>query len=165
VVALKELAMSAEVDQFCDKLRDRLNAIEGRLRALATDMQGFPAQAEKTLRDKLEEARTKLEAQKDRIEQTRAQFKARIHQMMTETNHAIDEWKAKGEARRLIARADLAEAHAVDAIALALASFDEAEEAILEAIVARKDADAAQKTEGKGAGPAPVGGSGLSGRE
>jgi hypothetical protein len=46
LVTLKEVAMSAQVDQFCDKLRDRLNAVEGRLRAFETDMQGLPAQAE-----------------------------------------------------------------------------------------------------------------------
>jgi hypothetical protein len=97
------------------------------------------------MRDKLEEARTRLEGQKERIEQTRAKFKARIHQMMTETDKAVNEWKAKGEARRLVARADWAEAHAVDAIALALAGIDEAEEAILQAVVARMDVDAAQQ--------------------
>ena len=132
--------MSIQVDQFCDKLRDRLNAVEGRLRGFETDMQGFSEQAEKSLREKLAEARTKLEAQKDHIEQTRVQFKARIHQMVTETSQAINEWKPKGEARRLNARADWAEAQAVDAIALALASIDEAEEAILQAVVARMDA-------------------------
>ncbi|HZZ82238.1 MAG TPA: hypothetical protein VFE62_27315 [Gemmataceae bacterium] len=149
--------MSAQVDQFCDKLRDRLNAVEGRLLAFEKHMQVVPEQAEKSLRDNLDEARTRIEAHKEHIEQTRAQFKARIHQMMTETGKAVSEWKAKGETRRLNARADWAEAHAVDAIALALASIDEAEEAILQAVVARIDADAGQKTEAKGPCPSPVG--------
>lgn len=157
--------MSAQVDEFCDKLRDRLNTVEERLRAFETDVQAFPNQAEKSLRDKLDEARTKLEAQKERIEETRAKFKVRIHQMMTENRQAVSEWKAKGQTRRLNARADFAEAHAVDAIALALASIDEAEQAILEAVVARRDADATQGTKGEGAGPAPVEGVGHSGRD
>ncbi len=163
VGTVKEAAMSAQVDQFCDKLRDRLNAVEGRLRAFETDMEGLPDQAEKSLRDKLETARARLEGQKDRIEQTRAKFKARIHQMMAESQQAVNEWKAKGEARRLIARADWAEAHAVDAIALALAGIDEAEEAILQAVVARMDADAAQATDGAGSGPTPAQGPGRRG--
>jgi hypothetical protein len=139
--------MSAEGDQFSDKLRDRLNAIEERLQAFMKDMQAFPEQAEKALRGKLDEARTRFEAQKERIEQTRVNFNARIHQKITETSQAISEWKARGDARRLNARADWAEAHAVNAIALALASIDEAEEAVLEAVVARMDADAAQAQE------------------
>ena len=69
--------MNAKVDQFCDKLRNRLDTVEGRLKAVKTNMKALPGQAEKALRDKLDEARTKIQAQKERIEQTRANLKAR----------------------------------------------------------------------------------------
>jgi DNA anti-recombination protein RmuC len=136
--------MSEKVDQFCDTLRDRLNALDGRLQSVKANLQVLAEEAEAGLRAKLDEARTKLQAQKERIQETRANLKARAQQMVAETREAVSKWKAKGETRRLIARADLAEAYAADAIAHALASIDEAEEAILEALVARIDADAAQ---------------------
>jgi ElaB/YqjD/DUF883 family membrane-anchored ribosome-binding protein len=142
--ALKEVAMSAKVDQFCDTLRDRLNAIEGRLQSVMADVKALPDKAEKVLRDKLEEARTKLEVERERVEQTRANLKARVQQKLAETKEVIREWKAKGEKRKLQARADWAEAYAADAIYNAMASVDEAEEAILNALVARMDADAAR---------------------
>jgi chromosome segregation ATPase len=136
--------MNAKVDQFCDKLRDRLNTIEGRLQSVKTNMKALPEQAEEALRDKLESARTKLQAQKERVEQTRANLKARAQQKMAETKEAVSEWKAKRETRKLNARTDRAEAFAADAIDDAVASIAQAEEAILDAVVARIDADAAQ---------------------
>ncbi len=136
--------MSVAVDQFCDKLRDRLNAIEGRFESFKAEMQSLSDQAETAVRGKLEEVRSKLEAQKKHVEQTRDNLKAMAQQKVAETREAVNQWKARGETRKLQARADWAEAYAADAIANALASIDEAEEAILDAVVARIDADAAK---------------------
>ena len=136
--------MSERVDKFCDGLRERLNALEGRLQSVKADMQVLPAKAEKALREKLDEARTKLLAQKERVEKARLDLKARADQKMAETVEAINEWKAKREVRKLNARAERAEAYAQAAMVLALASIDEVEVAILDAVAARKDADAAQ---------------------
>ena len=40
-----ELGMSAKVDKFCDRLRDRLNAIAGRLQSVKTNVAALPDQA------------------------------------------------------------------------------------------------------------------------
>ena len=52
--------------------------------------------------------------------------------------------KARRETRKLNARADRAETNAADTIDFAVAGIDEAEDAILEAALARIDTDAAQ---------------------
>jgi chromosome segregation ATPase len=135
--------MSAKVDQFCDNLRDRFDGVEGRIQSVKTNVQALPGQADKTMREKLDEAHRKVQSQKDRIDQTRANLKARAEQKMAETKDKISEWKAKRETRKLNSRADRAEAYAADAIDYAMANIDEAEEAILDAVVARVDADAA----------------------
>ena len=136
--------MNAKVDQFCDNLRDRLNFMEGRLQSVTTNLKGLPEQAEKAVRAKLDQARTKLRAHKEGAEQTLANLKARAQQKVAETKEAVSEWKAKRETRKLQARAERAEAYAADAVAYALATLDEAEEAILDAVVARMDADEAK---------------------
>lgn len=148
--------MSTTVDQFCDTLRDRLNVLGARIRTANAEMQALSGQAEKVVRAKLEEARTSLQSQKERIEQARANLKARGQQKIVETKEAISEWKAKREIQRLQARADRAEAYAADAIALATASISEAEEAILDAMVARIDAEAAQSPQAPQAPQAPA---------
>ena len=53
----------------------------------------------------------------------------------------IEEWKAKREHEKLVARADRAEDYAATAIIIALAAVEEAEIAILEAVAARIDAE------------------------
>jgi vacuolar-type H+-ATPase subunit I/STV1 len=136
--------VNASVDQFCDRLRDRLGAIEGWFESVKTNRHAPTEQAEKALRDKLEAVRTKLQAQKEHFEQTWANLKARAHQKLAETKEAVSEWKAKGERRRLNARADWAEAYAADAVDFALVAIDEALEAVLESAVARMDVDQAQ---------------------
>ena len=136
--------MSERVDKFCDGLRERLNAIEGRIQSVKTNVQGLPAKAEKALQQKLDEARTKVEVHKQRVEKARADLKVWADQKVAETREAINEWKAKRETRKLNARAERAEAYAEAAMVLALASIDEAEAGVLDAVAARMDADAAQ---------------------
>ena len=143
VIAQKESVMSATVDQFCGKLRDRLTAIEGRLHAVKADIETRSEEAGKALRGKLEDVRTKLHAEKERMEKLGANLKARADQKLAETKEAVNEWKQKHETQKLRARAERAEAYAADAVAYAVATLDEAEEAMLDAVLARMDADAA----------------------
>src|SRR5262249_31596314 len=100
-------------------------------------------QSEDVLRDKLDEAKARHGARKDRVEQIGANLKAWAEQKMSETKEMVSEWKAKQDGRKLIARADRAEAYAADALDFARPSTDEAEEAILDAAVAGIEAAAA----------------------
>jgi hypothetical protein len=138
-----EGAMSAKVDQFCDKLRDQLNIIEARLQSVKVNLEGLPEQAEKAVRAKLEETRVNLQAQMQRVEQARIDLKACAEERIAETKESVRQWKSERDSRKLQARADRAEAYAVDAIEFAVVAADEAEEAIRDAVVARMDADAA----------------------
>jgi exonuclease VII large subunit len=137
--------MSVAVDQFCDKLRDRLNAIEARLKTVKTDIQDRSEAAETALRGKLDEIRTKLKDQGGRMDQMRSELKARAQQKIAETKEAISDWKVKQETRKLKARAERAQAYAADAMEYALATIDEAEEAILDAMLARMDTERSEK--------------------
>jgi len=136
--------MSVAVDHFCDKLRDRLNDIEGRFESSKADMRSLSDEAETAIRGKLEEARSKIERQKKKIEKTRANLKAMAQQKHAETNDAVKEWKTNRETQKLKARADRAEAYAAETIDHAVASIDEVQEAMLYAAVARLDAHAAR---------------------
>jgi exonuclease VII large subunit len=137
--------MSEKVDQFCDKLRDRLTAIEGRLKTVKTDIKSRSEEAGKAIRGKLDQVQTMLHAEKEKVDKLRANLKVRAEQKIAETKEAINEWKKKHEIHKLQARAERAEANAADAIAYALFSIDEAEEAILDAVVARMDAEAVKE--------------------
>lgn len=133
--------MSARVDQFCDRLKDRLNALENQVETMKSNLQKLPKQGEQALQKSLNEARGKIKAQKKKVEQAQASLKARAEQKIGQAKEAIGEWKAKREVSKLNSRADRAEEYAADAIFLAIAALHEAEEAIFDAVMARKDAD------------------------
>jgi hypothetical protein len=59
------------------------------------------------------------------------------------TGQVVSEWKAKPETGKLSARADQAQAHAADGLDYVLATIDQAEEVVLETVVALLDADVA----------------------
>jgi hypothetical protein len=140
---LKETVMSAKVDQFCDKLRDRLNALETHVETLKSNVQKLPKQGEQALQNGLKDVRSKIEAEKKKVEQAQASLKTRVEQKMGQAKEAIKGWKAKNEVSKLNSRADRAEQYAADAVYIAIAAVDEAEEAILDAITARMDAETA----------------------
>jgi uncharacterized protein (DUF342 family) len=135
--------MSAQVDQFCDKLRDRLDTLEERVQSAKSRIRSLPQRGEDAVRAKFEESHNDLQARKERFEQSAANMKARAQQKVAATKEEISRWKAQHEVRKLNARADCAEDYAADAIDFAATAIDEADAAILEA-VARLDADAAQ---------------------
>ena len=139
----KEQVMSTKSEQFCKKLHDRVDGLESRLTALKDRVEELPNQSEKALQDHLAKARSKVEDQKQTLAQAQANLKARAEQQANQTKDTIDDWKAKREVKKLNARADRAEAYAADAIDFAVVAIDQAEEAILDAFVARVDADAA----------------------
>ena len=150
--------MSGVVDQFCDRFLDRLNSMQCRREAIKSFLVGRSETVEKVLRGWLEEARTKLVAQKDRTEQTRASLTAMAQQLTAETTEAVSEWKAKRDIAKLEARADCAEAYAAEAVDYALSAIDQAGEAVLGAVLARIDASAAREP-----APAKTGNVGVSG--
>src|SRR6187200_833933 len=63
---------------------------------------------------------------------------------LASTDAKIAEWKTKREVAHLKSRADNAETYAAAAAVIALASVDEAEQAALEAWLARKDVESVQ---------------------
>ena len=136
--------MSARVDQFCDKLKDRLNSLEDQVLTLKTNVQKLPQQGEQALQKYLTETRSKIEQQKKKVEKARASLKARAEEKIGQVKEAVNEWKAKQEVSNVAARADFAEQYAADAVFIADAAVAEAEEAIIDALLARIDAENAK---------------------
>jgi hypothetical protein len=129
--------MSARVDDFCDKLRDRLNTIEGWLESARTQMQALPEQVRKDLRSKLEKAHAKLQAQKKRVEQTRADLETVLELPAKLFADLVIERTATPNVPETRAGVDTAEAHASATIDHAEACIDEVNDAMVYAAVAR----------------------------
>jgi DNA anti-recombination protein RmuC len=133
--------MSAKVDKFCENLKERLNTLDTRLSAAKTSVQALPGKAEKAVRDQYEKVHRKVQSQKERIDQLRSKLKTGAERKLAETKESVAQLKAKREAQLLNARAEGAESYAAYSVEYAAAAIDEAEEAILDAVIARLDAD------------------------
>ena len=135
--------MSERVDKFCDGLRDKLNGIDARLTALKAAANTKANESEQKVKSMLDAAQKQIDARRAAIEAAKANVAGWADERKTKFDRRIAEWKEKRETQHLTARADRAEAYAAAMFDLAVAAADEAELAMLEASLARLDAEAA----------------------
>ena len=129
--------MSQKIDNLRTSLQTKLNAISDQLNTVKTNLENYSNEVESSIHTKLDAAKAQLEAKKQEIINAKTKLAERVEAKEAE----IEEWKAKREHEKLVARADRAEDYAATAIIIALAAVEEAEIAILEAVAARIDAE------------------------
>ncbi|HUK09083.1 MAG TPA: hypothetical protein VLX09_14510 [Stellaceae bacterium] len=132
--------MGQRIDQFCENLRLKLTNIDSGLTSLKAKIDGKTQQAEQEARSHLEKVRRQIQQNRAKVSAAQTEMKEWAESRKAATNEKISEWKAKRETSRLQNRADKAERYAAASIEVALAAVDEAEEASLEAWLARQDA-------------------------
>jgi hypothetical protein len=137
--------MSTTVDNFTKKLHDNLEVVEERLKSLRDNLQSVPKKTQDEIQSKLDEAKAKLNSKKQEFDEYRTKLKAQFEEKESELKSDVEEWKSSRKVKKLEHRADKAEDYAATAIALSIATIQEAEEATLTAIAARLDAEAAAK--------------------
>ena len=130
--------MSDKVIMFCDSVHEKLSMLEGRMDSLRSNA----GSTWHSLQEKLSEVRHKGEATKQAVTEARTNLEQWVKEKKAEAKSTIDEWVENGETQKLAARAQKAEDCAGIAIEIARASIDDAERMVLEAIAARRDADA-----------------------
>ena len=133
--------MSQSIDRFCEELRIKLTAIDDRLRGLKAKIDGGIQHAEQEVREQLERAHGRLEQQQARLAAAKSEIKNWAETEKATTRDQVAAWKAARETARLQRRADDTERYAAAMIEVAVAALDEAEQASLEAWLARQDAD------------------------
>jgi hypothetical protein len=138
--------MSTAIDNFTKQLHDNLEAVEGRIKSLKESIQSAPKKTQAEIQSKFDEAKTTLDAKKQEFDEYRAKLKTQFEEQESEVKSHVEEWKTNREVKKLEHRADRAESYANTAIFLAMATMEEAEKATLEAIAARRDAEAAAGT-------------------
>jgi hypothetical protein len=139
--------MSERMGRLCDELRIKLHSIDRRLEALKSN--GVAA---------FEKSQDLLESQLDRVEQriydNRVTVEAaniRVKTWLAEkrAGSIADRvlWKERHKTHLLEVRADEAETYAIAVFELAASAADEAALAVLQALLARNDADTASEAE------------------
>ena len=137
--------MSERIDQFCENLRIKLTSIDNNMQELKAKIDSKAQTAEREVRTQLETVKKRIEQDRTKLETAQADIKKWVDDFKAASNEKIAEWKDKREKAKLQSRAENAERYAVAAAVIALAAVDEAEQAALEAWLARKDADIADR--------------------
>jgi chromosome segregation ATPase len=137
--------MSEKINSFTANLRNKLNDIDDRLSSVKTTLESASKETQVTIEAKLEEVKAKLGSKRQEFKDYRLELQKRAAENQSEIKSKIETWKTTQQIEELNRRADRAEDYAVSGIAVAMAAIDEAEEAILEAIAARLDADNAMQ--------------------
>jgi len=136
--------MGQRIDQFCEDLRLKLTGIDSGLMSLKAKIDAKNQQADDAVRVRLEGVRSRIDQDHAKVLTARGQMTAWVETRKAATKEAIAEWKAQRESSKLQHRADKAEEYAAAALVVALSAVDEAEQAALEAWLARQDADFVQ---------------------
>ena len=135
--------MGQRIDQFYHDLQLKLTNIGSGLEGLKAKISGKADRAEQDVRTHLDQVQRRIEQDRAKAVAAQAEMKNWIEQKKTATSEKIAEWKANHETTKLQNRADMAERYAAAAVDVTLAALDEAEQATLEAWLARADANAA----------------------
>lgn len=133
--------MSEKIDNFTNTLRDQLNAMDDRLTSIKSTIESASQETEATVESKLNEVKAKLKTKQNEFATYRTKLANLVTEKESEVMSKVEGWKTKRETEHLNRRAVRAEDHAASGIVVAMAAMDEAEEAVLEAIAARLDAD------------------------
>jgi hypothetical protein len=131
---------------------DRMSKLSERAKTAEEHAAAARTQAKADLERSANEARAKAQAQADRLHDTANATEARISaswsdlqttwgEHLAKVRQNIDDKKAEIDAKQALRRADAAEEDALFAIDYAYGTIEEAEYAVLDAILARMDAD------------------------
>ena len=140
------MIMSERIDQFCENLRMKLTSLDKNMQQLKATIDSKAQTAEQEVRTRLDAVKNRIAQDRTKLETAQADVKKWVDDFKLASNEKIAEWKAKREKAKLRSRADNAERYAVAAAFVALATVDAAEQATLEAWLARKDAETADET-------------------
>ena len=141
--------MSQRIDQFCDQLRRRLNAIEERLNELQQKIQQDHEATRNSIARDVRAAEGTLNRIKGDADAARIRMLAEVEKGKCESEEVVAAWMSNRETEKLERRAEDAEAFAAWSMMVAASAIDEADLAALEAIAARLDLESAAPERGK----------------
>jgi hypothetical protein len=136
--------MSHRIDLFCEDLRQKLTIIESGLQGLKAKVEANEVHAERDVRNHLDRVRKRIDQGRTNVCAAKAEVKSWAEDRNSITADKIAQLKTKRDVAKLQGRANKVERYSVAAVKVATAAIDEAEQASLEAWLARADADYAQ---------------------
>jgi hypothetical protein len=139
--------MSERIGRLCDELRIKLHGMDRRLEVLKSNGMATFDQSQEVLESQLDRVEQRIYDNRVTVEAANVRVKTWLTEKKTGSVAGEDRWAVRHKTHRLEARADDAEEYAIAVFELAAAAADEATLAVLQAILARNDADVAVLSE------------------
>lgn len=136
--------MGAHLEKLRDDLRADMSMIDEKIQALKAKTGGKVDEAERAIHQHLDLVQKKIDQSAAAVEAAKTKANEWAKTQNAEAKKKIAEWKAKGDAKSLQARADLADAYAKGMSAIASSAVDKAVKAELEAWLAHRDIEASK---------------------
>jgi TolA-binding protein len=136
-------ATGTTAENLKQKLSQHIDATKVKLDALKHEISDMHEEDVQALEQKREDLRKRIDEQKDKARKMQADIASWKQEKAAHTKEAIGSWREQREVERLEARAERAEDYAVDMVSVASYDFDEAEQALFDAVAARYEADQA----------------------
>ena len=137
--------MSVEIDEFCERLRLRLDRIDDGVKAVRKKVLARSSAMEADLLANLAELELHVDARMAEMEAARQRVATWNKAKLSSIAEKVDEWKQRRDRVNLQRRAAEAEEIATQSFDIAIFAIEQAEQAALEAHLARADADAADQ--------------------
>jgi uncharacterized coiled-coil DUF342 family protein len=135
--------MSESTGTLKQKLSQHIDAARGKLDAIQRELGSIHEEDMATLKERQDEVRARLDQQRSRAEKLQSDITSWKNEKVAHTQETIASWKQERELRKLEARAERARDYAIDMVSAAAYDFDQAEQAVLDALTARIEADRA----------------------
>ena len=139
--------MSERIDRLCDQLRIKLHGIDRRLEALKGNNSATSEKSRHLVESQMDSVQQRIFDRRHAVEAANASVAAWIEKRAAFSGEDAVV-KEDADLSHLDARADDVEGYAIAVFELAVAAADEAAQAVLEALLARNDADLAHLRQG-----------------
>jgi uncharacterized coiled-coil DUF342 family protein len=137
------MGTATSTNDLKQKLSQHIDAARAKLDALKKDLAGMHEEDVEALRQRRDEIDKRLDEQREKAQQLQADIESWKNEKVAHTQEAVTSWRKKRELKKLENRAERAEEFAIDLVLTAAYDFEEAEQAVLDALAARYDANAA----------------------
>jgi hypothetical protein len=135
--------MSERIGRLCDELRIKLHGMDRRLEVLKSNGMATFDQFQDVLESQLDRVEQRIYDNRVSVEAANARVKTWLTEKKAGSVAGEDRWTVRHKTHLLEVRADDAEEYAIAVFELAAAAADEATLAVLQALLARNDADVA----------------------
>ena len=135
--------MGERSEELKQKLQSHIDAARAKLDAMKQELSSIHDEDIAALSQHRAEIRARLDEQRSRAQQLQTDIAKWKDEKVAHTQEAVSSWKQQREIRKLEARAASAESYAIDMVTYAALDFEQAEQAVFDALAARLDANAA----------------------